>query len=177
MIRIKGHEIETPNIRDSFGRRAVQLQNSIILTLKPLGIERDYIRIPMEKLAQKKAPASVSFYFEGRNIKYSYALMSRFVENLFIIDSVLKIEVNRLLTREITVDDFIREFSEDDDLSEQRLEARETLGVKSDEVNLELINKNYKDLAKKYHPDMPDGDHKMFQKINVAHKLLKKELA
>lgn len=177
MVLIKGHEIEVPKIRDSFNRRATQIENNIIATLGTLGVERHSVDIPMQVLAQKKHPASVSWYFEGRNLKYSYGLMSKFVENLAIIERVLKLEVARLLSREIVDDDFIREFTEDDDLVEQRTEARKTLCVKSDEMDVEVINKNYKLLAKKYHPDMPGGDHECFQRINAAHKLLKKELA
>jgi len=177
MVVIKGHEIAVPVIRDSFGRRAVQIENSIILTLKPLGVERHSIKIPMHVLAQRKFPASVTWYFNGRNLKYSYALMPKFVENLAIIEKVLKIEVARLLSKEIIVDEFMREFSEDDNVEEQRIKARKTLCVKPDEMDIEIINKNYKLLAKKYHPDMPPhGDHELFQKINAAHKLLKKEL-
>lgn len=176
MVLIKGHEIALPVIRDSFGRRATQIENNIILTLKPLGVERHSIKIPMQILAQRKFPASVSWYFQGRNLKYSYGLMPKFVENLAIIEKVLKIEVARLLAKEILVDDFMREFSEDDDLIEQRVEARKTLCVKPDEMDFAVISKNYKLLSKKYHPDMPNGDHESFQKINAAHKLLKKEL-
>ena len=176
MVFIKGHEIALPKIMDSFGRRATQIENSIVLILRPLGVGRHSIDIPMQVLAQRKFPASVSWYFEGRNLKYSYGLMPKFVENLAIIEAVLKLEVARLLSKEILVDDFVREFTEDDDLVEQRTEARKTLCVKSDETNVEIIDKNYKLLAKKYHPDMPDGDHECFQRINVAHKLLKKEL-
>ncbi len=69
-----------------------------------------------------------------------------------------------------------REFSEDDDLSEKLMDARKVLGVGTDEKDFELISKKYKDLARKHHPDMPEGDHEMFQKINTAHKLIKKEL-
>jgi len=176
MVKIKGNEIEAPKITNSFDRRAVQLQNNIILTLRPLGVERDHVKIPLEKIAQKKAPASVSWYFDGRNLKYGYSLMPRFVENLYIIDKVLKIEVGKLLSKEITFDQFAREFSEDDDLSEQLVEARKTLGVEAGETDFELISKKYKDLARKHHPDMPEGNHELFQKINLAHKLIKKEL-
>ena len=176
MVLIKGHEIEPPNIRDSFNRRATQMENSIVLILKPLGIERHSIDFSKQILAQKKHPATVSWYFEGRNLKYSYGLMPKFVENLAIIEKVLKIEVGRLLSKEILEDDFIREFTEDDDLIEQRKEARITLCVKPDEMDFEVITKNYKLLAKKYHPDMSEGDHECFQRINAAHKLLKKEL-
>jgi hypothetical protein len=102
--------------------------------------------------------------------------MSKFVENLSIIEKVLAIEVERLVSKEIIVDDFVREFTEDDDLHEQRKEARITLCVGPDEMDFEVITKNYKLLAKKYHPDMPSGDHECFQRINAAHKLLKKEL-
>jgi hypothetical protein len=177
MVLIKDHEIVLPKITDSFGRRATQIENRIILILLPLGVERHSINIPMQALAQRKFPASVSWYFEGRNLKYSYGLMPKFIENLAIIEKVLKLEVERLLSKEILVDDFIREFTEDDDLIEQRIEARKTVCVSPDEMDIEKINHNYKLLAKKYHPDMPEGDHECFQRINAAHKLLKKELS
>lgn len=176
MVLIKGHEIELPKINDSFNRRATQIENNIIAMLRSLGIERHSIDIPIPIIAQKKHPASISWYFQGRNLKYSYGLMPKFVENLAIIEKVLKLEVARLFSKEILVDDFVREFTEDDDLHEQRVEARKTLCVKSDEIDFEVITKNYKLLAKKYHPDMPGGDHECFQRINAAHKLLKKEL-
>ena len=176
MVKIKGNEIEAPKIKDAFDRRAIQIQNNIINTLKTMGIDIDYINIPIEKIAQKKSPASVSWYFEGSNLKYTYSLMPRFVENLYIIDKVLKIEVGRLLSAEITFDEFTSEFSQDDDLSQQLLDARKTLGVNSDENDFELISKKYKDLARIYHPDMPEGDHVLFQNINAAHKLIRKEL-
>ena len=176
MVKIKGQEIEAPSIRASFGRKAVQIQNNIVQTLRALEIPRDSVHIEMEILAQKKAPATVSWYFEGRNLQYSYSLMPSFVENLYIIDKVLRIEVERLLSKEITIDQFSREFSESDDLSKDLIEARKTLGVSETETDFEVISKKYKDLAKKYHPDMPTGNHDMFQKINAAHKLIKKEL-
>lgn len=176
MIKIKGHEIEEPNFKNSFDRRAIQIQNSIMSTLKLLGVDRDNAEMHMEKIAQRKFPASVSWYFEGRNLKYSYSLMPRFIDNLYIIDKILKIEVERLLSDEITLDQFQREFSEDDDLSDQLAEARKTLGVEADETDFEVISKKYKNLARKHHPDMSEGNHEMFQKINAAHKLIKKEL-
>jgi len=176
MVKIKGNEIEAPRITGSFDRKAVQIQNNIVQTLRPLGIDRDHVDIKMEKLAQKKAPASASWYFQGRNLKYTYSQMKNFVENLYIIDKVLKCEVEKLTTKEITPSQFISEFSEDDNLSEQLQEARKTLGVDANEMDFEVISKKYKDLAKTHHPDMPDGNHETFQKINAAHKLIKKEL-
>lgn len=175
-IKIKGNEIAVPNITNSFDRRAIQIQNNIIATLKLIGIERDNVRMPIEKVPQKKAPASVSWYFNGRNLKYSYSLLPRFIDNLYIIDKVLKIEVEKLVSDEINADQFCREFSEDEDLSSQLAEARKTLGVSADEKDFELISKKYKDLARTHHPDMPEGSHDTFQKINAAHKLIQKEL-
>jgi len=176
MIKIKGQEIEEPNFRDSFDRRAIKIQNQIMGTLKLLGIDRDDIDMPMERNTRLKAPSYVSWYFEGRNLKYSYSLMPKFIENLYIIEKVLAIEVGKLLNQEITLDQFQKEFSEDDDLGDQLIEARKTLGVEGTENDFEVISRSYKILAKKYHPDMSGGDHEMFQKINAAHKLIKKEL-
>jgi hypothetical protein len=176
MIKIKGNEIAAPSIVSSFDRKAVQIQNNIVQTLRPLGVDRDHVNIILPKIAQKKAPASISWYFQGRNLKYGYSQMKNFVENLYIIDKVLKCEVTKLLSEEITPSQFMHEFSQDDNFSEQLQEARKTLGVDPNETDFELISKKYKDLARKHHPDMPDGDHDAFQKINAAHKLIKKEL-
>lgn len=173
---IKGNDIAAPNISSSFDRKAVQFKNNIIFTLKGLGTDSHNVHITLETNARKKAPAKVSWYFDGRNLKYSYGLMPKFVDNLYIIDQLLKIEVKRLITKEITADEFSREFSQDDDFSQQLVDARKLLGVDEGETDFELISKKYKDLARQYHPDMPQGDHVMFQKINSAHKLIKKEL-
>lgn len=175
-IKIKGNEIESPSIDGSFDRRALQLKNNIIITLEALGLTRYDVEIKLEKIARKKAPASVSWYFDGINLKYTYHLMSKYVENLAVIDKILKIYVEKLISNEITLDEFKQEFSEDDDLNEQLIDARKTLDVNENEVDFEIISKKYKDLAKKYHPDMGGGDHLMFQKINAAHKLIQKEL-
>lgn len=175
MVKIKGNEIEEPSIRDSFDRRAVKIANGIFSTLKLLGIERDNVELPMERNARLKARASVEWYFEGRNLKYTYNLMPKFIENLYIIDKVLGLEVGKLLDEEITLEEFQREFSEDDDLGEQLVGARKTLGVEEGERDFGVIDSAYKKLAKNHHPDM-GGDHEEFLKINAAHKLIRKEL-
>lgn len=176
MIKIKGHEIPKPKITASFGRKATQIEGHIMATLKKLGLTRDSIDIPMEKFATRNAPATVSWYFQGRNFKYTYGQMPRFVENLYIINKVLEIEVDKFLSGDVTLDKFCREFSEDEDLHNQLTQARKTLEVDIAEKDFDVINKNFKKLARKHHPDMPGGDHEKFQEINAAHKLIQKEL-
>lgn len=175
-IKIKGHDIPKPNITHPVTRRAVAIEGHIYATLKRLGVDKDYAEVPMERIAIKKAPASVSFYFQGRNMKYSYGLLPRFADNLYIVDKIVEIMVDKFLDKEITIDQFSREFSEDDDLGDQLSKAREILGVDPSEVDFSVINKAYKKLARTHHPDMPNGSHEKFQEINAAHKLIEKEL-
>ena len=54
--------------------------------------------------------------------------------------------------------------------------AREVLGIDEDSIDLSQIDSKYKELAKKYHPDMPGGDANKFKQINHAHKILRREL-
>ena len=84
-------------------------------------------------------------------------------------------QVNALLNEEKTAEEFIRAFTEDHDIEEQRKEAREILGVEPDSLDLDLINRKYKELAKEHHPDM-GGNPETFKAINRAHKMLKREL-
>ncbi|MDP2845958.1 MAG: J domain-containing protein, partial [Candidatus Methanoperedens sp.] len=65
---------------------------------------------------------------------------------------------------------------EDSDVEDKRKEAREFFGVEPDSNDLEIITKKYKALAKELHPDMPSGDTEKFKQLNIAHKILKREL-
>ena len=175
-IKIKGHEFDAIGVRDSFQRKAVQFRNKIIGTLSNIGLTEDDADIPIDTLAIKKAPAFASWYFNGYKLHYSYQGGNKFVDNLYVVFKVIELEVGELLNEKKTVDEFIREFSEDDDVEAQRKEARETLGVSHDTLDLELIDKKFKALAKEHHPDMPNGDLGKFKAINRAHKILKREL-
>ena len=176
MIKVKGHEFNEFNAKDSFSRRAVQFSNNIIKTLRKIGLTEDDIEIPMEASAVKKAPASASWYIDGHHLYYSYDACSKFVENLYVVSKVIELEVTSLLNEQKTPEEFISEFSEDKDIADKRKKARETLGLSHDTLDLELINKKYKILAKEFHPDMPKGDTDKFKEINHAHKTLKREL-
>ena len=174
-IKIKGHEFDAIIVRDSFQRKTVQFRNKIIDTLSKIGLTEDDSDIPIDTMAIKKAPAFASWYFNGYRLHYSYQ-GGKFVDNLYVVFKVIELEVNELLSEKKTVDDFIREFSEDDDVEKQRKEARETLGLSHDTLDIELIDKKFKALAKEYHPDMSNGDLGKFKAINRAHKILKREL-
>lgn len=175
-IKVKGHEFEAVIARDSFNRRAVQYTNKIIDTLRKIGLTEDDADIPLEAAAMKKAPASATWYFKGHRLHYSYAGSGKFVDNLYVVFRIIELEVNALLKGEKAVNDFIFEFSEDKDVKKQREEARELLGVSIDTVDLELIDKKYKELAKQHHPDTATGDTDKFKAINRAHKILRREL-
>ena len=175
-LKIKGHEFTAVIAKDSFHRRAVQYRNKIIDTLRKIGLTEDDVDIEVEAAAMKKAPASATWFFEGYRMHYSYQSADRFVDNLYVVFKVIELEVNALLNETRTVNEFISEFSEDKDVKKQREEARELLGLSHDTIDLELIDKKYKELAKLHHPDMEGGNIDKFKAINRAHKILKREL-
>src|SRR3989344_6649311 len=175
-ITIKGHDINALTIRDSYDRRAVLYKNNIIEVLRKIGIKEDDINIKQEVSSFKSAPALVSWYMDDYYLYYSYKNAPKYVENLFIVFKVIEIEVKALLNEERTVEEFIAEFSEDHDIEDKRKEARESLGIDENIIDMDVINARYKELAKKYHPDKDGGDPEMFKKINRAHKILKREL-
>ena len=176
MAVIKGYEIKLITAKDSFDRRALQYMNKIINTLKKIGIAEDYLDVAMEKVAIKKVPASVSWYLDGHKLHFSYQAAGRFVDNLFVVSKILELEVDELLNEKKTINDFISAFSEEGDIEKERKEARELLGVGPDTMDIRLINKRYKLLARECHPDMPNADSDKFKAINRAHKVLKREL-
>lgn len=175
-IRIKGHEFRVLLARDSYNRRALQYKNNIISTLNKIGVLADDIILDIEPLAIKKCQASVTWYNEGYRLYYSYKSQNRYVDNLYVVFKVIELEVAALLAGKKNFEDFLLEFAEHDDVEQMRKEAREILDLQEDVLDMNVIDKKYKDLAKKYHPDMSNGDIDMFKKINNAHKILKREL-
>lgn len=175
-INIKGIEFEAVAVKDSFNRRAMQFKNNIITSICRLGLTVDDIDIELEPNGIKKAPASVSFYFDKQHLHYSHSSRSKYVENLYVVFKVIDLKITALLEEKITVEEFINEFSEDIDVAKKRKEAREVLGLDHDVNDLKVIDKAYKDLAKKHHPDTENGDTEKFKEINHSHKILKREL-
>ena len=176
LIKIKGHEINTITVKDSFNRRAVQFQNNIFVLLGKISVIEDDIDIPMENVALKKAPARISWYFDGHQLHYSYSACSKFVENLYVVQKLLELEISDLIDGEKTVEDFVAEFWEETDIVDKRKDAREVLGLEHDVIDIDVIDKAYKTLAKEHHPDKENGDVAKFKEINHAHKVLKREL-
>lgn len=176
VITAKGHTFDVLIVKDSFSRRAVQFRNHIIHTLKKIGLTENHVDIELEACAHKKFKASATWYFNGHRMYYSYDLGDKFVDNLNIVSKVIELEVDALINERKQVEDFISAFSEDDDVEEQRKEARIALGLDADVKDLNVINQRYKALAKEHHPDTPTGDIGKFKAINNAHKIIKREL-
>ena len=176
LVRIKGHDIDTITVGDSCNRRALQFRNNIFSLLGKLDVIQDDIDIPLEMVAMKSAPASVSWYFDGHFLHYSYSACKRFVENLYVVQKVLEVKVAALVAGEETIEDFLASFSEEHDVALRRKEARETLGLDPGEKDVAVIDKAYNALAREHHPDQPSGDTERFKQINNAHKMLKREL-
>ena len=107
---------------------------------------------------------------------YSHNMQNKFVDNLHVLFKVIEIESNQILSEKKTFDDFISEFMEDSDVDDKRKEARAFFGIDNDLNDFELITKKYKAMAKELHPDMHSGDIEKFKQLNIAHKILKREL-
>jgi len=176
MVEIKGYEFNAIAIRDSFNRRAQKFKNNIIENLRAIGVPSDDVIIDLEPVAIKRLPASATWYIDGSHCHYSYKAGIKYVDNLYVISKIIEFEVKAVLADEKTVDDFIRDFTESHEIEEERKEARALLGIDADSLDLDLINKTYKKLAKDAHPDMPNGSTEKFKELNRAHKILKREL-
>ncbi|MDD3175805.1 MAG: J domain-containing protein [Candidatus Nanoarchaeia archaeon] len=176
MVKIKDQDFREIIIKDSYNRRALQFKNDIIKYLKNFGLTEDDVEIPLESNAMRKVQASASWYMLEHHLFFSYNGAAKFVENMAMVKQVIIYFLEQLMNDEISEEEFLEKFREDHDIIEQRKNARKVLGVHEDSLDFDEIHKNYKKLSKKHHPDMPEGDTEEFKRINVAHKILKKEL-
>jgi hypothetical protein len=175
-IVLRGREYEKKMLTGAYSRYADLYRNSIIAALRQIGVKEDNVKIDIEPAAFRKAPASVSWYLDGRHLHYSCNKCGKYVENLYLVLSVIKYNVDAVVSGELPIAEFFEEFMEEEDIHASRKEARLELGLAEDTDDFELITKTYKTLAKQHHPDMANGDENKFKAINKAHKTLKREL-
>jgi len=176
IIKVKGFEFPAPVIKDSFNRRAQRFSNNILASLRGIGLTEDDVRVELEPMAIKRVPASASWYVDGYHLHFSYKSCAKYVENLFVVSKVIELEVQAIQEGTKTIEEFIRAYTEEHDVEDERKAAREYLGVAANETDLDVISKKYKLLARDAHPDMPNGDTEKFKALNRAHKILKREL-
>lgn len=176
MVIIKGHEIETVTYKSAHNRRAMQLKNNIVMLLRSIGVNENDIEVHIENTAIKKAKAYATWYYSNHRMYYSHNLQGKFVDNLHVLYKVLESEANLVLSEQKSFDDFITEFREDSDVEDRRKDAREFFDVHPEMNDFEVIVKKYKIMAKELHPDMSTGDTEKFKQLNIAHKILKREL-
>lgn len=177
-IIVKGHKIKVRITKAAYDRKAVLFANNIIEELKKLGIPRDDVKIETNILGNKNIPAAVEFWADRQFLRFSYSLTKRFIDNLFVINQLIKLEVEEVLTGKKNINEFYHTFAVDSsrkEITKDLNEAKKTLGLDESETDLEKINLSYKKLARKHHPDL-GGNLEEFQKINKAHKLIKKEM-
>ena len=175
-IKVKGYEFDFKLVKSGYDRRAVQYANNIVESLKKIGLTQDDVDVKTNILGNKNFPGFAEWYFDGHHLQYRYSGYKRFIDNLFVVAKIIELEVNEVINEKKTIQDFIYDFTEEKGAKDARNNARELLGIDEKENDLEIINQKYKLLARKYHPDMPNGDLEKFQAVNKAHKILKKEL-
>lgn len=175
---LKGHTISIKPIKSAYDRKAVLFANTITEALKQLGVHRDDISIETRIRGNSNEAAVVEFWTQGHYLRVSYALTKRFVDNLQVIKQVIQKEVDEVIKGEKTMHEFLETFTENSsrkEISKEVKTAKKTLGLSEDEDDMAIINKKYRELAQLYHPDA-GGSMEEFQKINKAHKLIKKEM-
>src|SRR3989338_6896783 len=98
-IKVRGYELPVFDMKQASSRKALQFKNTIINNLKKLNVHEDFISVKEEMVVIKHVPASVSWYMEGQNLYYSYTSQN-FIQNLYIVSSIIEREVNAILSGE-----------------------------------------------------------------------------
>lgn len=175
---VKGHQIPVKVTKSAYDRKAVLFANNIVDELKKIGITRDDINVETSVLGNKNVPAVLEFWAQGYYLRFSFSLAKRFIDNLYVISELIKLEVREVLEGRKEMGEFLESFSEDSggkELADGLKQAKVDLGLDESESDLEVIDREYKKLARKHHPDA-GGDLEEFKKVNKAHKLIKKQM-
>lgn len=174
--KIKGHDIKFVPAKDNLNRRSLQYKNKIISALEKVGVKRDDVELELNGYCGREDKGSIVWFFGGHRMYYEVASQKRYIDNLFLVSQVIEKEVELVLNNKKPLEEFIAEFVEDEDVHDERKEAREFFGLEHTHKDIHEINKRYKDLARSLHPDTPTGDVEKFKELNKHHKILKREL-
>ncbi|MFQ5621160.1 MAG: J domain-containing protein [Candidatus Nanoarchaeia archaeon] len=174
-VHFRGKTVKIKPTTQSHSRRAQQFENKIRTVLKHLGCHPDDFEFSNVRLAMKKEEAWVKFWSEFDHCHISHGAQANYADNMQVIAQLLTLEEQEIERGELTKDQFFEKYIEEDDVEEERKEARKTLGVPEDCKDWKVIDKAYKDLARTAHPDM-GGSAEEFKKLNKAHKVLRREL-
>lgn len=177
-VSVKGHLIKVKVTKTGSDRKAVLFANNIVEELRKLNITRDDIEIKTNVLGSKNIPAVIEFWSQGHYCRFSYSITKRFIDNLYVIMKLIELEVNEVLLGKKELVQFLQSFSEDGkrkEIKKDLINAKKILGLDENEVDIEIIDKAYKKLARSHHPDL-GGSLEEFQQVNKAHKLIKKEM-
>jgi len=176
-LNVKGHSIKLKITKTGYSRKAVLFANNIVDELKKLDIIRDDIKIKTNTIGNTNFPATIEFWSRGYYSRFSYALTNRFIDNLYVIKELIRLEVLDVLEGRKDLHSFFQTFTSENrkELNKELKVAKNLLGLDEEENDITKINLAYKKLARKSHPDL-GGDMDTFQEINKAHKLIKKEM-
>jgi hypothetical protein len=174
-MKTRGFEFDLVPIKDSYHRRAVQISNKIAESLSKLGLTSDDIDVKEQKIPLLPGEANATWFIMGHKCHYSHSQQTRFIDNLQVVAKVIEMEVELVVSGRKEATQFIFDYEEKDELSDDRKKARTILEVPDDCKDFELIDSQYKKLSKQAHPDL-GGDVEKFKEINWAHKTLKREL-
>lgn len=175
-VRIRGRGVDIVPTRNTHNRRALLYQNKIRTVLKHFGCHSDDFEFSDEKLAMRKSEAWVKFFSEYEECHISFNGCDNYADNMQAIAKLLELEEKEVNEGVDTLDNFFARYEVQGDVTEERVEARKTLGVPIDCMDWKVIDSKFKELSRKAHPDM-GGSVEEFKKLNLAHKVLKKELA
>ena len=177
IIKVKGVEFKEFNTKLSSFRKALQIKNNIVNTLNnAFNLTDDDVEVTIQKLPIRRVKAEFTWWMEGYKLYYSYSQGKNYADNLYIISKVIEGKAQEVIDGKLEMNDFCGLFREEEDVAQQRKDARSLLGVEETCNDLNIINKKYKLAAMKAHPDRPEGSEEKFKALNNAHKILKREL-
>ncbi len=176
IIKLRNVSVNVNESISMFQRRMQKAENKIKDILKEINVNMDEMEISedIHPLAEKQA--YVWWYVDNEHCHLSCSKMKRYFQNLEVVQKVLEKEVSKVVSGEESIQEFVARFKEIENVKKLRKKAREFFSLSEDCKDLSEINKRYKQLSKKLHPDTDSGDEEKFKELNEMHKVLKREL-
>ena len=166
IIKVKGYEINFIPTISAIDRKAVLYCNNIIEEIKKIGLNQDYVEFLKCENSHRIELCKFSIYYENHKLIFSHNSQRRYIDNLFILSKLVEKEIQALLNNQITKQNLIDKYTQEKLEDDFRNKAIEILDLKKNNFDKETLNKNYKELAKKFHPDKEGGSVDEFKKIN-----------
>lgn len=177
-IQVNGNTILIRPTKSTFHRTADNMKKEIFRNFSKIGITPEFIQMNLPRNQLKIGePAQINWTVNGHDYFYECRTQERYIDNLGVISKLVAQESYSIRNGLKKFGQVMNQFSLGFDGKDAEVfNPWEIIGITPGTNDIDYLTYKYKQKAKEVHPDTSDKDKDLFQNLQQAYQILKKEM-